>query len=380
MYKETLRPAWVEVNLSNLEFNINSIKKRVGEDRTIVGVVKADAYGCGVVRFCEKLRSLGITWFATATIGEAVELKEAGFENEEVIVLGLSDPMNADTIVKYDLIPAMDSIELAEALSEEAEKQGKTARGIIAFDTGMGRIGYRPEDNYVEEIKKMDDLKAFEYVGMFSHMSDADNADKEYAYFQLENYKKILETLDANGIDMKIKSFSNSASVVDLPETYYTHVRPGIILYGQYSMDETCRDEVPLKRVMQVKANIMKIKEVEEGDSVGYGRKFRAPRKSVIATCNVGYADGYPRPWSPNAKVIVNGKFAPVAGNICMDQFMIDLTDVPGVKVGDEVILMGSDGNLEITAEEIAAATGTIHNEIICAFGQRLPRVYIEDE
>ena len=377
MYKETLRPAWVEVNLDNLEYNVNSIKNRVGDNVEYVGVVKADAYGCGAIRFAGKLRELGFKWFATATLGEAVELKQNGFENEEVIVLGLSSPMNADTIVEYDIIPATDSYEFAKALSDEAEKQGKTARGIIAFDTGMGRIGYRFDEEYVPEIKKMDELPAFEYVGMFSHMSDADNTDKAYSEYQLENYKNIIETLEAHGIDMKVKSFANSASCIDLPETYYTHVRPGIAMYGHYSMDETCKDLVPLRIVMQVKANIMKIKEVEEGDSVGYGRKYRAPGKRKIATCNVGYADGYPRMWSPNARVIVNGVYAPVAGNICMDQFMIDVTDVPDVKVGDEVILMGEDGDLKITAEEIGQATGTIHNEVIAAFGQRLPRVYI---
>ena len=379
MYKETLRSAWVEVNLKNLEYNVNSIRKQVGDDREIVAVVKADAYGCGAPRFCQKLKSLGITWFATATLGEAVLLRQAGFADESIIILGLCPPICADTIVKYDLIPALDSMEMAQALSYQGQLQDKTAKAIIAFDTGMGRIGYRPDDDYISEIKRMNELDCFEYIGMFSHMSDADNVDKEYSYFQLENYKKIIDNLEDAGIDMKVKSFSNSASIVDLPETYYTHVRPGIILYGCYSMDEIHKDQVPIKTVMQVKADIVKIKEVETGDSVGYGRRFRAPRKSVIATCNVGYADGYPRPWSPHAKVIVNGQFAPVAGNICMDQFMIDITDVPGVKTGDEVILMGSDGNLAITAEEIGQATGTIHNEIVCAFGQRLPKIYIDD-
>lgn len=379
MYKETLRSAWVEVNLKNLEYNMNSIRNQVGSEREIVAVLKADAYGCGAPRFCEKLRSLGITWFATATLGEAVELRQAGFSDENIIILGLCPPLSADTIVNYDLIPATDSFELAQALSEQGKIQSKTAKAIIAFDTGMGRIGYRPDDDYISEIKQMDELENFEYIGMFSHMSDADNADKEYSYFQLENYKNIIDNLEKAGIDMKVKSLSNSASIIDLPETYYTHVRPGIIQFGIYSMDEIHKDQVPIKIVMQVKADIVKIKEIEKGDSVGYGRKFRACRKSTIATCNVGYADGYPRPWSPNAKVIINGQFAPVAGNICMDQFMIDITDVPDVKVGDEVILMGSDGNLNITAEEIGAATGTIPNEIVCAFGQRLPRVYIDD-
>ncbi|MGI6204391.1 MAG: alanine racemase [Anaerovoracaceae bacterium] len=375
--EKLLRPAWVEINLSNLDYNLESIKKQVGPDVKIVGVVKADGYGCGAVRVAKELNEHGVDMFAVATLEEAIELREQGPEGVDIIILGLTPPDCAEEVVKVDAIPATDSIELASALSEAAQKQGKTARAIIGFDTGMGRIGFRPDDDFVSVIKEMQALPQLEIVGMFSHLSTADAKDKTYSHEQIEKYKAFVKKLEENGIDMKIKTLANSASVVDLPETYYTHVRPGIILYGEYSDQEIHRDQVPLKRVMQVKAKIMKVKWIDKGDSVGYGRKYRAPGRARIATCNVGYADGFPRDYSPKAKVIVRGKFAPVAGNICMDQFMIDVTDVPDVEVGDEVILMGTDGNLSITAEEIGEATGTIHNEILCAFGQRLPKVYV---
>lgn len=378
MYREALRPAWVEVNLSNFRHNIKAIKNHVAGKAELIGVVKADSYGLGAVKICEILKEEGVKIFAVATIAEGIALRDAGYTDEDIIVLGLSPGIYADVIVKYDLTVAVDSYSFASALSEADISAGKTAKGIIAFDTGMGRIGYRPDDDYVDEIKKMDDLKGFEYVGMFSHMSTADDVNKDYSHIQAEKYKGIVDKLEANGIDMKIKSFANSASIIDLPETYYTHVRPGIIQYGQYAQDEINKEAVPIKRVMEVKAVIMKLKEINDGDSVGYGRKFIAKGKRKIATCNIGYADGFPRAWSPSGKVIINGVYAPIAGNICMDQFMIDVTDVPNVKSGDEVIVMGSDGKLNVYPEEIASATSTIHYEIISSFGMRLPKIYVE--
>lgn len=379
MYKEALRPAWVEVNLSNLRYNINSIKKHVAGKAELIGVVKADAYGNGAAKICEILRNEGISIFAVATLKEGIELRKAGFTEEMIIVLGLSPGIYADVIVEYDLTVAVDSYSFASTLSQSALKSEKIAKGIIAFDTGMGRIGYRPEDDYISEIKKMGELKCFEYVGMFSHMSTADDANKDYSHLQEQRYKTIVDNLEENGIEMKIKTFSNSASIIDLPETYYTHVRPGTILYGQYAQDEINKEDVPLKRIMEVKAVIMKIKEIDSGESVGYGRKFIADGRRKIATCNIGYADGYPRAWSSKGKVIINGVYAPLAGNICMDQFMIDVTDVPDVKPGDEVLVMGSDGNLSVYPEEIAEATSTIHYEITAGFGQRLHKIYKED-
>ena len=348
MYKEALRPAWMEINLSNFRYNIQSIKKQVEGKAELIGVVKADAYGLGASKICQILKEEGVNIFAVATIAEGIALRKEGYVDEMIIVLGLSPGIYAEEIVEYDLTVAVDNYFFASALSQTALKMGKMAKGIIAFDTGMGRIGYRPVDDYVEEIKEMDELKGFEYVGMFSHMSTADEVDKDYSMMQLGRYKDFVANLEANGIDMRIKSLANSASIIDLPDTYYTHVRPGIIQYGQYAQDEINKDQVPLKRVMEVKAVIMKIKIIEDGESVGYGRRFRADGERKIATCNIGYADGYPRAWSKDGKVIVNGVYAPIAGNICMDQFMIDVTGVPHVKIGDEVIVMGPDGNLAV--------------------------------
>lgn len=379
MYQEAIRPAWVEVNLSNLDYNIKNIMKKVGPQRQIIGVIKADAYGHGSVQCAEVLRQNGCRIFAVATLQEAVTLREAGAK-EEIICLGLTPDMYADTVVKYDVTAVTCSESNAKAFSDEAVKQGKEVTVLIAVDTGMGRIGYQAEDvdRAAREIAAMEKMPNLRVKGMFSHMSSADCIDKAYACFQANRYKAFYEGVTARGVKLPFRTFANSASIMAIPDVYYDAVRPGIILYGCYPSDEMRREELDLKPVMSVKANIVWLKDVPAGFSVGYGRKYISKKPAKIATLALGYADGYPRPYSPNAKVIVNGVVCPLAGNICMDQCMVDVTAVPDVKVGDEVIVMGSDGVHSITADDIAHATGTINYEITCAFGQRLPKVFVK--
>ncbi len=378
MYKEALRPVWAEINLSNLDYNIKQIKNKIG-DREMIGVIKADAYGHGSVKVAEVLRANGCKAFAIATLQEAITLREAGAK-EEIIMLGLTPDMYAETVVKYDITPVVCSSQNASALAAEAKKAGKTVNALIAVDTGMGRIGYLADDpvSAVADIKKIAALENFKLQGIFSHMSTADSFDKTYSHGQEAKFNKFYEALVAAGIDVPFRTLANSASVMELPSVYFDACRPGIILYGCYPSDEVDINELSIKPVMSVKANIVHLKDVPADFSVGYGRRFVSKRPSRIATIALGYADGYPRPYSQNAKVIINGTVAPIAGNICMDQCMIDVTDVPDVKLGDEVIVMGSDGVHSITADYIAKATGTINYEICCAFGQRLPKVYVK--
>ena len=378
MYKNALRPAWVEINLNNLDFNIKNIKAKIG-DREMIGVIKADAYGHGSVKVAEVLRANGCKTFAVATLHEAVTLREAGAK-EEIIILGLTPDMYASTIVDYDITPVVCNSENAAAFDAAAKAAGKTIKGLLAVDTGMGRIGYLADetDYAIEDVKKIQALDNFNIKGMFSHMSTADAADKTYSHQQEEKYNKFYEALTAAGIDIPFRTLANSASIMELPSVHFDACRPGIILYGCYPSDEVDVNQLAIKPVMSVKANIVHLKDVPENFSVGYGRKFISERPSKIATLALGYADGYPRPYSPFGKVLVNGCVAPLAGNICMDQCMVDVTDVPDVKVGDEVIIMGTDGKNTILADDIAKATGTINYEIVCAFGQRLPKVYVK--
>lgn len=378
MYKEAIRPAWVEVNLSNLDYNIKQIKEKAN-GRDLIGVIKADAYGHGSVKCAEVLRENGVKTFAIATLQEAVTLREAG-SDEEIICLGLVPDMYADIVVKYDLTPVFCSYENAKAFNDEAAAAGKTVSALIAVDTGMGRIGYQADDTEtaISDMLKVAALPNFKIKGMFSHMSTADAADKDYSHGQEAKFNAFYEALTKAGIKIPFRTLANSASIMELPTVLFDAVRPGIILYGCYPSDEVDPAQLSLKPVMSVKANIVHLKDVPSGFSVGYGRKYISTKPSRIATLALGYADGYPRPYSPKAKVIVNGVVCPIAGNICMDQCMVDVSEVPDVKLGDEVIIMGSDGVNSITAEQIANATGTINYEICCAFGQRLPKVYVK--
>ncbi len=378
MYQDAIRPAWVEVNLSNLDYNIKNIKAKVGEDREIIGVIKADGYGHGSIEVANVLRKNGVKTFAVAALSEAIRLREHGVK-EDIIMLGLTPDLYADTIVQYDITPVVCSASNAAAIAESAQKAGKVVEGLVAVDTGMGRIGYLPDDpEAISDIQEMEKLKGFQIKGLFSHFATADAADKTYARQQEAHYQAFYEKLAAAGVKIPMKTFANSAAIMEIPSVHFDAVRPGIILYGCYPSSEVDKSQLSLKPVMSVKANIVHLKEVPKGATVSYGRKYTAPRKSLIATLALGYADGFPRPYSLVGKVIVNGVFAPIAGNICMDQCMVDITDVPDVKVGDEVIIMGSDGTNTILADDIGDATGTINYEIVCAFGQRLPKIYVE--
>ena len=393
MYKEAKRAAWAEINLSNADHNIKNICKKVGPAVEITGIIKADGYGHGAIPMAEVLRKNNIRSFGVATLHEAIALRDAGAK-EEIVMLGLTPKMYSYTIVDYDITPVVMSYDNASALSDAAQKKGKVISGFIAADTGMGRIGY-PVSNpssgtlssgelsagtlsSIRDIKMIEDLSCFKIKGLFSHFATADAKDKSYAREQEKNYNRFYDALLASGINIPMRTFANSAAIMELPSVWFDSVRPGIILYGCYPSHEVDKSLIDLKPVMSVRANIVRLALMPEGTSVSYGRKFIAKRESLIATIPLGYADGFPRPYSQAGRVLVDGVFAPIAGNICMDQCMIDVTDVPGVKVGDEVTIIGDSGENTILADDIGDATGTINYEIVCAFGQRLPKVYIK--
>ena len=369
----------MEVNLSNLDYNVKQIYKRIGPDPEMLAVIKADAYGHGCIRVAQVLRDNGVKTFAVSTMSEVVTLREAGAK-EEIIILGLTPDMYADMLVRYDVTPAVCSYQNAKAISDMAKVQGKTVFGMIAVDTGMGRIGYQWDDteHAIEEIRKMEELPNFKAKALFSHLSTADEADKSYSQLQEERFLHFREAVNEAGLDIPFMTMANSAAIIDLPSTNFDAVRPGIILYGVYPSDDVHKENLPLRPCMSVKANIIHLKTLKKGSAVSYGRKFTCERDSKIATINLGYADGLPRAYSAKGRVIVNGVICPIAGNICMDQCMIDVTDVPDVKFGDEVIVMGTDGKHTISPQYIADCTNTISYEILCAFGQRLPKVYVK--
>ncbi|GAA0121667.1 MAG: alanine racemase [Clostridium argentinense] len=372
-----LRPVWAEVDLDKLAYNMREIRK-IAKSKNIIAVVKADGYGHGAIDIAPVLLQNGANGLAVAVISEAVELRRSGIE-APIMVLGFTPPNLIDNLLRYDIEQTVINYEFAKELSNMAHKKNKIAKIHIAVDTGMGRIGFLPNDKSIDEIYKISQLPNIEIEGLFSHFSSADERDKEYTKLQVERFNEFYNKLKNLNIQINNRHIGNSAAIIDLPETHFEAVRPGIILYGYYPSKEVIKEKINLKPVMSLKSNIIHIKTLPPGEHISYGRRFKTERESIIATLPVGYADGYTRLLFGKAKVIVNGRFAPVVGTICMDQCMIDITDIEGVEIGNEVILMGEDNhNNKFTADDVAELLGTINYEIVSAINKRVPRVYIK--
>ncbi len=295
------------------------------------------------------------------------------------MLLGISEDYAIDALLEYDVEPTISTYEFAMNLNNKANALNKTVNIHIAMDSGMGRIGFRKNDKGLEDIINISKLSNLKIESIFSHFSTADSKDKSYSLRQLEIYNTFLDKLQEAGVYINKKNLSNSAAIIDLPESHYDYVRPGIIQYGYYPSDEVDKNHFDIKHVLTWKTKIIHIKEVEENEYIGYGQTFKTSRKTVVATLPVGYADGYSRGLSNKGKVIINGQLAPIIGNVCMDQFMVDITDIENVHLGNEVILLGSDGNVKFDADDIAKLTNTISYEVLCLIGRRAPRIYIKD-
>lgn len=373
----SIRPVWAEINLNNLEHNMKQIKK-VSNGKDIMAVVKADAYGHGAMETAPVLIENGATKLAVAIITEAMELRRTGIDTP-IMILGYTPLDFVRDIVNHSIEQTVYSYDYASVLSREAQRFKKKAKIHIAVDTGMGRIGFLPNEESVKEVYKISKLPGIEIEGVFSHFSSADEKDKEYTMKQIEKFNCFLESLKSMGISINTTHISNSAAIIDIPELNYDAVRPGIITYGYYPSDDVKKEVMDLKKVMTLKTKVIHVKELPKGECISYGRVFQTQRKSIIATLPVGYADGYTRLLTGKAKVIINGKFAPVVGKICMDQCMVDVTDIGQVNVGDEVILLGEQNNVKFDADDIAELLGTINYEVVCMISKRVPRVYIRN-
>lgn len=371
------RQVFAEIDLDSFEYNVKNIKKLAG-DRDVIAVIKADAYGHGALGLINSLRNCGVSKFAVAVISEALELRRNDV-NESIMILGFTPLDYAQDLINNNIEATVYSYDYAKSLSDIALKLGKKAKIHIAIDTGMGRIGFLPNEDSVKEVLKINNFKGISIEGMFTHFATADEEDKTYTYEQYEKYTWFANELKKAGVTIKMKDVSNSAAIMELPETYNDAVRAGIILYGYYPSDEVDKSKIDLKKVLTLKTKVCHVKEIEKGSFVSYGRKFKAERKTIIATLPIGYADGYSRSLSNKVKVIINGKFAKQVGRICMDQCMIDVTDIGDVKVGDEVILLGTDGNLKYDADDMAKDLDTISYEVLCMISKRIPRVYIKN-
>lgn len=379
-YEESLshEAKWAEIDTDALAYNMRNIRKKAGESRRIAAVVKANAYGHGVLQILDILKENGADQFAVATLNEALELRRA-LPDDDILVLGVLPPGTESVSVGANIQHAVATYEKAKLLSDAAQKLGMKAKVHIKLDTGMTRIGFQMTEEAVHEVLRINELPGLDIEGIFTHFARADEADKRWALRQYERYTWFTDELEKGGMTFRIKHVSNSAAIMEMPVTYNNMVRPGIILYGIYPSDQVDHASLDIKPVMSLKARISHIKELPEDRQVSYGGKYQASKGDRIGTIAVGYADGYTRAQSGKAEVLYKGKRVKVIGNICMDQCMIDLSDFPDASVGDEVVLIGRSGDEEITADEVASRYGTIGYEVVCAVNRRVPRYYFKN-
>lgn len=363
-----------DINLDAIHHNFQLVKNSISKDTELMAVIKADGYGHGanqIAKYCDDL----IDRYAVAVVEEGVDLRLAGF-TKPINLLGYTHKLQYEDVINYDLIPAVFSYEMAKDFSDTAVNMKKNVIFHLALDTGMSRIGFADTDESVEVIKEIAKLPNIKIDGMFTHFARADEVDKSVAQSQYNRFMNFKEKLENSGIELKNCHVSNSAAIMELPNMNLNIVRSGIINYGLYPSHEMKEDEFKIIPAMELKTSVSFVKTIGKGVAVGYGGTFVADRETVVATVPVGYADGYPRALSNKGVVLINGKRAKIIGRVCMDQFMIDVTDVPNVKVGDQVTLVGKDKDEFLSCEEVSETAGSFNYEFVCDVSKRIPRVY----
>lgn len=366
---------YAEISLEAIGHNIREVKKRLPEGVKLLGVVKANAYGHGAVPVASYLENQ-VDYFATATIEEAVELRENGI-SAPILILGYVSPSQYGDLVEYDITQTIDSYAQALALEKEAARQNRKAKAHLAVDTGMTRIGFQVTEHDADEAAKIADLPHIELEGMFTHFSCADQEDKTYCSMQMEKYDKMTALLAERGVTIPLRHICNSAGIMEFDDHRFEMVRSGIITYGIYPSEEVKKERLDLIPALSWKSHVIHVKEVGPGIGVSYGATYVTEKPMTrIATVSAGYADGYPRALSNQGCVLIHGKKAPILGRICMDQMMVDVTDIPDVQVEDVVTLVGTDGDETITIEEIANPAARFDYEMLCDISSRVTRVY----
>ncbi len=362
-----MRPTWAEIDIDSLKYNFLQVKRIAGKDVGIISMVKADAYGHGALTVSRALIESGSDMLGVATVEEGLELRESGI-NPEIILLGGVQPDETESVVKNDLTPSLFSLSSAETLNKYAEKIGTKVKYHLKADTGMSRLGVGVEE-ICGFLNELSGFKNLEMEGVFTHFANADKDASDFTSKQISVFKAILSLINQASFYPKYVHLANSAGIQRFPESHMNLVRPGIMLYGSGRIGDH-----DLKPVMRLKTRIIQIKNLPSGTPVSYGGSFVTRRPTIIATLPIGYADGYMRRLSNRALVSINGLTARVVGAVCMDLSMIDITGVPGVKVGDEVVLFGDD---RVSIEDVAGWAETISYEVLSITGKRVPRVYI---
>lgn len=375
-----LKRTWANINLDHLQYNINAIKNKINNTK-IMAVVKADAYGHGDKYIANALASYGVDFFAVSNLDEAISLRQANIKND-ILILGFTPVQSALILSQKNISQTVFSYKYAKELSDFCVLNNCRVNVHIKIDTGMGRIGFIENEKTDAniEVKEILKLKGLNFKGVFSHFSSADSLDAisiDYTKNQIERFNRVVNSFNNQGINFEFVHLQNSAGIAFINNLNYTHARAGIVMYGVAPSDEVL--DFLVKPVMELKSVISLIKEVDAGTAISYGRKYISKERIKVATVPIGYADGYPRLLSNKGEMLVKGKRAPIIGNICMDQLMLDVSNIDDVKEGDIVTVVGVDQDQSITFSELANKIGTISYELMCLIGRRVPRVYIKD-
>ena len=376
---KTYSRGYAKRELDAVAWNMEQMKKNLKEGTEMVAVIKTDGYGHGAVQVASMLESYDYVWgYAVATLDEAVVLRAAEIQ-KPILVLGCIFPDQYWEMLKYEIRMNVYTKEMAEAISALAVEKGEQAYVHIKLDTGMARLGFSAEESSIEEIKEIAELPNLVLEGVFTHFAKADEDDKTFTMMQLEKFEWMTQRLEEEGVTFPYVHASNSAGIIDVRRADYNLVRAGIAIYGLYPSEEVDKEKVQLKPALSLKSHIAFVKDIPAGTPVSYGGDFVSEHQMRIATIPIGYGDGYPRSLSDTGYVLIRGKKAPIIGRICMDQFMVDVSDIPEVKFGDKVTLIGRNQEEYLPVEKLSELSGRFNYEFVCDLGKRIPRVYVQD-
>ena len=378
--KEHYQRVYASVDLDAVCFNMDQMHRNLSPDTKMIGVIKADGYGHGAIQIGRELEKLDYVFgYAVATAEEAMILRHAGL-SKPILILGYTFPYCYEDLIRYDIRPAVFREDTIDELAACARRLRKTVKVHVKVDTGMTRVGIRPDESGIAFVDKVLHTEGIELEGMFTHFARADEKDKTAAMGQLTQIREFMAWAERK-LDCRIplKHCSNSAGIIEMKEANMDLVRAGITLYGLWPSEEVSRDIVRIRPVLSLKSHIVYIKEVDAGVPVSYGGTYVTPKKMRVATIPAGYGDGYPRGLSGKGYVLIRGQKAPILGRVCMDQFMVSVDEIPEAAEGDEVTLIGTDGECQITMEELGEISGRFNYELACDLGRRIPRVYIRN-
>lgn len=367
------------VNLDAIEYNMEMMRRNMHPDTKMIAVVKTDAYGHGAVQVGRILEPKDYVWgYAVATADEALFMREHDLM-KPILVLGCVFPEQRIDMIERGIRVTCYTEEMAQDLSNLAVEMGKKAYVHIKLDTGMGRLGFLINEESAEIIRRIASMPNLVMEGMYTHFAKADETDKEFTQKQIEKYQWMRQALTDRGVNFEFYHCSNSAGIIDMKEANMDLARAGISTYGMYPSEEVVKENVPLKPAMELISHVTHVKWVEKGATISYGATYVADSPRKIATIPVGYGDGYPRSLSNKGAVLIHGRRAPICGRICMDQFMVDVTDIDDVKFGDKVVLVGYDGEEHIPVEELSDLSGRFNYEFVCCLSKRIPREYLRN-